>query len=317
MKRLISSAIAAVLLSATASAFAYDGFATDTVNLRAGPDIDYPVVTVIPPGAPLSIQGCTNGYEWCDVIFDDTRGWVAGSYVQYEYNDQPVLLSGYGSRIGVPIVSFVIGDYWGSYYRNRPFWVERDRWYSRPYVHHEVPVYRGEFHDWGHDRGHYNGGYDRDGGYNRNGYAGHGGGYNGGSRAPQQQYNTQQNNAYQQHNAGQNRGYQQQQNVQPNHGYPQQNVQQQSYGNQQRHVQQQQVQQQQVQQRQVQQQQAQQQQVQRGGGNPQYHQQGGGHAQGGAPQPQAAPAARAAPQQQHGEGRGHDKDNKDHDRGHR
>jgi uncharacterized protein YraI len=312
MKRLISSAIAAVLLSATASAFAYDGFATDTVNLRAGPDIDYPVVTVVPPGAPLSIQGCTNGYEWCDVIFDDTRGWVAGSYVQYEYNDQPVLLSGYGSRIGVPIVSFVIGDYWGSYYRNRPFWVERDRWYSRPYVHHPAPVYRGAFHDWGHDRGHYNGGYregGHDGGYNRNGYAGHGGAYNGGSHAPQQQYNAQQNNAYQQHNAGQNHGYQQQQNVQQNHGY-QQNVQQ-NHGN---------PQQQNAQQTHAihQQQQAQQaQQVQHASGGQQYHQQGGGHAQGGAPQPQAAPAARQAPQQQHGEGRGHNKDDKDHDRGHR
>lgn len=300
MKRLISSAIAAVLLSATASAFAYDGFATDTVNLRAGPDIDYPVVTVIPPGAPLSIQGCTNGYEWCDVIFDDTRGWVAGSYVQYEYNDQPVLLSGYGARIGVPIVSFVIGDYWGSYYRNRPFWGERDRWYSRPYVHHAAPVYRGAFHDWGHDRGHYNGGYNRDGGYNRNGYAGHGPeyhgnthsapAYNGGSHAAPQQYNAQHNNGYQQHNGGQNHGYPQQQNAQ-----------------QAQHLQHQQAQQQQIQQ----------QQVQRSGGGPQYHQQGGGHPQGAAQQQvHAAPAAHSAPQQ-HGEGRGHDKDNKDHDRGHR
>lgn len=159
MKRLISAA-AVLLLGTTASAMAYDGFATGNVNLRAGPDIDYPVVTTIPVGAALSIQGCTEGWEWCDVIFADMRGWVAGNYIQYEYNDRPVLLSGYGATIGIPIVSFVITDYWGHYYRNRPFWVERERWYARPYVHRAPPpAFRGEVHDWSRERAHAGYGY--------------------------------------------------------------------------------------------------------------------------------------------------------------
>ena len=175
MKRLMSSAIAALLLGATSSAFAYDGFATGNVNLRAGPDLDYPVVTTIPAGEELSIQGCTDGWEWCDVVYGDDRGWVAGNYIQYEYNDQPVLLSSYGGAIGVPIVSFVIGDYWGHYYRSRPFWGERDRWYSRPYIRRAPPpAFRGDVHDWGHD--HYHGGYDHG-----HGYSGHGPEYHGGS----------------------------------------------------------------------------------------------------------------------------------------
>jgi uncharacterized protein YraI len=176
MKRLISSAISALLLGVTSSAFAYDGFATGNVNLRAGPDVDYPVVTLIPAGEELSVQGCTEGWEWCDVIYGDARGWVAGNYIQYEYNDQPVLLSGYGAAIGIPIVGFVIGDYWGHYYRNRPFWVERDRWYSRPYVRRAPPpAFRGPVHDWGHDHGH--GGYGADHGH---GYVGgHGPEYHG------------------------------------------------------------------------------------------------------------------------------------------
>lgn len=176
MKRLISSAISALLLGVTSSAFAYDGFATGNVNLRAGPDIDYPVVTLIPAGEELSVQGCTEGWEWCDVIYGDARGWVAGNYIQYEYNDQPVLLSGYGAAIGIPIVSFVIGDYWGHYYRNRPFWVERDRWYARPYIRRAPPpAFRGPVHDWGHDHGH--GGYDHGHGY----VGGHGPEYHGAS----------------------------------------------------------------------------------------------------------------------------------------
>lgn len=168
MKRWMSHAIAVALLGATSSAFGYDGFATGNVNLRAGPDIDYPVVLTIPAGDELSIQGCTDGWEWCDVIYGDARGWVAGNYIQYEYNDQPVLLSGYGAAIGIPIVSFVVADYWGHYYRNRPFWVDRERWFARPYVRRAPPpAFGGPVHDWGHDRAHF-------GGDHAHGYAGHG-----------------------------------------------------------------------------------------------------------------------------------------------
>jgi uncharacterized protein YraI len=169
MKQLIKYSITALLLGGASSTFAYDGFAVDTVNLRAGPDVDYPVVTTIPAGAPLSIQGCTDAWEWCDVIFADARGWVAGNYIQYDYNDRPVLLAGYGAAIGIPIVSFVIADYWGHYYRGRSFWGQRDRWYARPYVHHSAPVFRGQVHDWGHERGYAHGST-----YGNRGYAAHG-----------------------------------------------------------------------------------------------------------------------------------------------
>ncbi len=173
MKRVMSSAIAALFLGATSSAFAYDGFATGNVNLRAGPDVEYPIVTTIPAGAPLEIQGCTDAWEWCDVVFDGARGWVAGNYIQYEYNDQPVLLPSYGAAIGVPIVSFVIADYWGHYYRNSSFWGEHDHWYSHPYVRHAPPAaFYGPVHDWGHDHAHY----DHD-----HGYSGHGNDYHGSS----------------------------------------------------------------------------------------------------------------------------------------
>ncbi len=170
MKRLMSSAIAALLLGATSSAFAYDGFATGNVNLRAGRTSSIRSLRRSPPAPPLSIQGCTDAWEWCDVVFEDARGWVAGNYIQYEYNDQPVLLPSYGAVIGVPIVSFVIADYWGHYYRNRPFWAEHEHWYAHPYVHHSPPpAFHGPVHDWGHDHAH----------YDNHGYSGHGNDYHG------------------------------------------------------------------------------------------------------------------------------------------
>jgi uncharacterized protein YraI len=121
------------------AASAADGFVTGNVNLRAGPDTDYPPIMTVPLGSRVDIQGCLDDYAWCDVIVAGNRGWIAGNYVQYEYQGQRVYVPDYGARIGIPVVSFVIGSYWDSYYRNRPFYRERARWYSRPPMHRPPP----------------------------------------------------------------------------------------------------------------------------------------------------------------------------------
>lgn len=120
-------------------ALAADGYVTGNVTLRAGPDINYPAVDMIPAGAAIAIEGCTEGWEWCDVVFDDERGWVAGNFIQDEYDDEPVLVPAYGERLGIPVVSFSIVTYWDRYYVSRPFYRERERWYHRPPPHHAPP----------------------------------------------------------------------------------------------------------------------------------------------------------------------------------
>ena len=93
-------------------AHAYDGVVTANVNMRAGPDVEYPAVTMLPSGAAVSIQGCLDGWTWCDVIAGPNRGWVAGSYVENVYDGRPVVVADYGARIGIPIVAFALGAYW-------------------------------------------------------------------------------------------------------------------------------------------------------------------------------------------------------------
>lgn len=139
MKYLVWIALASLSLAAPLRAHAADGFVTGNINLRAGPDIDYPRIATIPYGSRVSIQGCTAGWEWCDVIAFGNRGWVAGNFLQYDYQDRRVLVPAYGARVGIPIVSFVIGSYWGSYYRDRPFYRDRQHWYHRPIVHRPPP----------------------------------------------------------------------------------------------------------------------------------------------------------------------------------
>jgi uncharacterized protein YraI len=129
---LASLSLASLSLALPALAQAADAYVTGNVYLRAGPDPDYPLIDQIPAGTEVSVQGCTDGWEWCDVIVFGDRGWIAGNYIEYEYEDEPVLVPEYGARIGIPVVTFVIGDYWDHYYRSRPFYRDRDRWYSRP-----------------------------------------------------------------------------------------------------------------------------------------------------------------------------------------
>lgn len=144
MKRLGLFAIAS-LAAALASLFvpalahAAEAYLTANVGLRAGPDLGYPLIDQIPAGTELDVQGCTDGWEWCDVIVYGDRGWIAGNFIEYEYQDQPVLLPVYGPQIGIPIVTFVIVDYWDHYYRDRPFYRERDRWYAHPMARRPPP----------------------------------------------------------------------------------------------------------------------------------------------------------------------------------
>lgn len=131
MKRYVGYLAATLFLAMPLSALAADGYVTVNLNMRAGPDVQYPVVDTLPVGTEVSIQGCTDGWQWCDVIAGNERGWVDGRYVQDEYRGRRVQVLSDGARLGIPIIGFAIGAYWNSHYRNRSFYRNRDTWYHR------------------------------------------------------------------------------------------------------------------------------------------------------------------------------------------
>jgi uncharacterized protein YraI len=128
MKRLLTSVLLGTCLLAATSAFAYDGYVTGNVSLRAGPDSSYPTVVRLRAGTPVEIEGCVDDWAWCDVSIRDDRGWVSGAYLQEEYQGRRVLVRDYGVRIGLPIIAFAFGDYWDNHYRGRSWYGSRDRW---------------------------------------------------------------------------------------------------------------------------------------------------------------------------------------------
>ena len=141
-RTLIAAAVAAVALG-VAAAHATPGFATANVNIRTGPDIDFPSVGVIPEGEPLGIEGCLRDESWCDVHWEGGRGWVYSEYLAFDDRGQMVPLPDVGpAYFRIPFVTFVARDYWDRYYVGRPWYRDRARWYAytiRPRIGWRAP----------------------------------------------------------------------------------------------------------------------------------------------------------------------------------
>ncbi|UVA78814.1 SH3 domain-containing protein [Pandoraea commovens] len=119
------------VLPGVASAQSGQAVINASANVRAGPASDYPVVAQAGPGMPVTVYGCVAGYSWCDIGLPGARGWIYGALLSYPYQGNPVPVLSYGTMIGLPIITFSIGSYWGNYYRNRP-WYNDQRYWHRP-----------------------------------------------------------------------------------------------------------------------------------------------------------------------------------------
>ena len=75
------------------------------LNLRLGPSTDYAQIVVIPQGAVVIVHRCTLDYEWCEVTYNATTGWVAAIYLRSVTLQQPI--ADVGARLGLILIEFI------------------------------------------------------------------------------------------------------------------------------------------------------------------------------------------------------------------
>lgn len=151
MKTYFAPLSIAVLLGAAphfAQAQGTLAFTATESQLFAGPSGDYPVVAVLAGGLQVAVQGCLPDYTWCDVAVGASRGWLYAGNINYPYQGSVLPLLTYGGAIGIGVLGFTLNDYWGSYYRARPWYRERQQWLNRPHFRPGPP------HGPGNDRQH-------------------------------------------------------------------------------------------------------------------------------------------------------------------
>lgn len=110
----------ACIVSSAALAQAAEALVTTDLNIRTGPSTAYQRFDTIPGGSHVNVNNCLAGYNWCDVSWAGTRGWVSGNYLAYlgsSYYREPI--ARVGVRIGVPVVTYDFDDYNRRYYHGR------------------------------------------------------------------------------------------------------------------------------------------------------------------------------------------------------
>jgi uncharacterized protein YraI len=141
-RRLLVGSFASLLLAVCGAASAQNAFTARPMNVRAGPNRDYPLVAQLPPGAPLDVNGCLSDWSWCDVSFDGNRGWIYSGGLSFVYEGERVPLYSYAPQLGLPIITFSLMTYWDHYYRGRPWYRDRDSWDHRRMPPHMPPAGR-------------------------------------------------------------------------------------------------------------------------------------------------------------------------------
>ncbi|WP_419914417.1 SH3 domain-containing protein [Hoeflea sp.] len=112
----LMTVFALVALVASPARAASPASVTVDLNLRAGPSTQYPVVTVVPQSAPVTMHGCNANVTCCDISYSSYRGWASANYIRVSSGGtQTVVTPAVVATIGIATVAYNRA-YWDNYY---------------------------------------------------------------------------------------------------------------------------------------------------------------------------------------------------------
>lgn len=110
MRTLIATTIlTAATLSGTAFAETMATAGTD-LNIRSGPGVQHEVTGVIKGGDEVTVTGCIDSANWCEVAYDGQTGWAYGDYLTAKLGDEVQPLYPHRQEIGVTIIESPADD---------------------------------------------------------------------------------------------------------------------------------------------------------------------------------------------------------------
>ena len=98
-----TTALAAMTLSGAAFAQTAATAGTD-LNLRSGPGVQHEVIGVITNGDEVSVTGCIESANWCEVSYNDQTGWAYGDYLTANVGEEIQPLYPHRAQIGVAVI---------------------------------------------------------------------------------------------------------------------------------------------------------------------------------------------------------------------
>jgi uncharacterized protein YraI len=115
------------------------------LNVRTGPGTGYPRLTTLPGGATVQVFTCTPD-NWCDIAWNQVRGWVSGAYLNgygapvygaapppaAVYPPYPAIGLGIGLGLGLGYGPGYYGPGWRPYDRRGDHYRPRHDHHNRP-----------------------------------------------------------------------------------------------------------------------------------------------------------------------------------------
>lgn len=102
-KLFATTALVATAISGAAMAETMATASTD-LNIRSGPGAQHEVTGVIKGGDEVTVQGCLDAANWCEVKYGDASGWAYGDYLTAKMGDEAKPVYPNRAEMGVTVV---------------------------------------------------------------------------------------------------------------------------------------------------------------------------------------------------------------------